>query len=700
VLAWCGAIAGLAAPFTIGTYVVWGGRHRPGYDPWRDTMTELGDETDATARSFPIVNAVVAIELGVLALAIAGELPLRWLWVLVAITAIGSAIIGVTACERRCSRPGCTGVAKPWLPRLHLGAAAVNGLCIVLVPALTSFVLRNRDDFRSLRLVGYPMTAVAAVLTLPYLWATRRNRRARRDGTAQTAHAGLYERLLWIVGYGWVVTAAVSLLSDGVLWPTVALGGWLLVSLRYVLLPGWRDPSPEFDPDDCQANTIKSLADPNCGLLLVRRIDNRPRFLEQLAIALDGTQVGEGRLALRGAERAKNAPFAVTIGFSAKGLHHLDVPYRWNSKSVHDSFDEGMRSRSAILGDVDESAPARWDPGWRATDELHVALWIVADGFTSLQSARRLVEQAFPSTTPVVEEPTAMLRDVRGRSVEHFGFADGIGTPWIDRVHPRRQRNGTKPVRKGGGALTRRGSWRPVALGEFVLGHLDETGDIFPVPDPHEVFEGGTFMVVRKLEQDVEAFRDLARGDAAARLVGRHPDGRPLAVVDRPSSPPDEFTFANDPQGLSCPRQAHVRRANPRAAPGFQTTMTARRRLIRRGMPYGPPYVAGKEPPHGGRGLLFVAYNVRIVEQFEFIQSEWLNAGSAFGLGTDPDVIAGQWPTAERRTVAIDDGADRCLVTRVAPRLVRMRGGEYFFVPSLSGLRALVRLLRPSAGVG
>jgi hypothetical protein len=112
-------------------------------------------------------------------------------------------------------------------------------------------------------------------------------------------------------------------------------------------------------------------------------------------------------------------------------------------------------------------------------------------------------------------------------------------------------------------------------------------------------------------------------------------------------------------------------------------------------MPYGPPYVDGEVLPDGGRGLLFVAYNVRIVEQFEFIQSEWLNSGTAFGLGSDPDVIAGQWPAGDHRTIAVGRGPNRGMAIRPAPRLVRMRGGEYFFVPSLPGLRALVRLSRP-----
>ncbi|MGH9272433.1 MAG: hypothetical protein ACRDZ2_14290, partial [Ilumatobacteraceae bacterium] len=79
---------------------------------------------------------------------------------------------------------------------------------------------------------------------------------------------------------------------------------------------------------------------------------------------------------------------------------------------------------------------------------------------------------------------------------------------------------------------------------------------------------------------------------------------------------------------------------------------------------------------------------------FEFVQSQWFNTGTSFGLGTDPDVISGHWPDSAGREVTVPDAAGR-LVRRAAPRLVTVRGGEYFFAPSIRGLRALAELSPP-----
>jgi len=687
VLAWFGALAGFAAPLTLGVYVVWGGRRRNGYDSWRDNMTTLGDGTDHVAGAFVPVNVAVAVLLGVFAAAVAAELPLRWLWIALVIAAVGSVVIGLTACDRYCSRPGCAGTASRRMRILHGAAALVNAVGIVLIPITASWLLRSDDEsdrYKPLRWFGYPMSVVALVIAILFAIAAWKNRHARRDAALEAARAGLLERLLWILGYGWVVTAAASLLSDGTVLPSVLLGVWLIVSLAAVL----RRPSPAFDPDDCQPNTLIGYGGATHGLLLVRRIVKPDEFIDRLENALAGDLA-----LLRGGRRAQGEPFAMTIGFSKHGLTALGVPYRWNAKFVEDAFGKGMSSRAEVLGDTGNSEPERWAPGWRRTEDLHVALWIIARGEDALEDARaRAIDEFASTTTRVVEVETERLPG----AVEHFGFVDGLGDPWIDRV-PRtseKKEPDRKDDRRGGGALNRRGKWRRIALGEFVLAHVDETGDVFPVPDPPEVFAGGTFMVVRQLEQNVTAFNQFSGGRWGEYLVGRKDNGTPLAAPDPKTAVPDkEFRYGEDPEGMYCPRGAHIRRANPRDSAGFRTTQTARRRLIRRGM----TYVEGGDAPDRGRGLLFVAYNARIAEQFEFVQSQWLNTGTVLGLGSDPDVIAGSWPEKERRTVTLIDRATGRVEVRAAPRLVRVRGGEYFFVPSLSGLRALVRLSRQPA---
>src|SRR5207253_8686943 len=84
-------------------------------------------------------------------------------------------------------------------------------------------------------------------------------------------------------------------------------------------------------------------------------------------------------------------------------------------------------------------------------------------------------------------------------------------------------------VRAGQGTPTRRG-WRDVAVGEFVLGYRDEDGVQPDTPAP-PLGRNGSFMVVRKLDQDVALFnRAVAEAGArcgedpeliAAKIVGR-----------------------------------------------------------------------------------------------------------------------------------------------------------------------------------
>jgi Dyp-type peroxidase family len=683
-LAWAGAVAGWAAPLTIGTFVVAGGRRRRSYDPWRDTMTELGDRTDATATMFVIVNLVVAALLGVLAWSIRGTLGTRSLTIAVIIAAVGSFVFGLTACRQGCRYPGRDGTSPGWLRSLHVIAALVVAVDIVVAPLLTWFALQHGgDDLTAIRVASLALGGAAAVLLAVFLHQFAAWRRADKAKQATGAIPGLFERLLWVVGYAWVVALACTLVRPG--WPSVlAMGLWLALALRFVLRPGWRDPSPQFSLADCQPATLRAVTNATCGTFRVGTIRSACAFRADLGDALERGLVG-------GAD--KNATTAVTVAVTARGLHELGVAYRWRAPFVDDAFADGMLKRAAELGDTGPSDPTKWDEGWRHADNLHVAFWTQATTTDELDALDRRVTDHFRSVEQRVAEPTRR-QGAPGtpQAREHFGFADGISQPWIDGVHTR-----SEPERRGGGKWTLRAGWKPLALGEFVIGQVDETGDIFPVPSPAEVFLGGTFLVVRKLEQDVAAFRryagsDDAESSLAAELIGRTRDGAALELRGAACPSSNDFTYGGDPEGLLCPLGAHIRRANPRDALGFASTLSVRRRIVRRGMPYGP----GWDPadPEADRGLMFVACNVRIAEQFEFIQKQWMNDGSAFGLGNSPDPLGGNWPPHSRRPFIVQGRPPK--VKDPLPAFVKTKGGEYFFVPSVPGLRALARPATPA----
>lgn len=112
--------------------------------------------------------------------------------------------------------------------------------------------------------------------------------------------------------------------------------------------------------------------------------------------------------------------------------------------------------------------------------------------------------------------------------------------------------------------------------------------------------------------------------------------------------------------------------------------------MIRRGMTYGPRF---DDEPAAERGLAFVCFVADIRRQFEFVQAQWCNDGNAFFLGTERDALVGRTPVPAGasgppvRSMTLPGSPPRFLAP--LPEAVRTRGGAYFLLPGLAGLRAL-----------
>lgn len=170
----------------------------------------------------------------------------------------------------------------------------------------------------------------------------------------------------------------------------------------------------------------------------------------------------------------------------------------------------------------------------------------------------------------------------------------------------------------------------------------------------------------------------------------------------------NNFSYDSDPQGAKCPFQAHIRKTNPRGSGGFEPPAGERRHLmVRRGQTYGEradvPFdtsVPVQQRPTGGVGLLFMAFNATIsvddnfgAAQFDFTQSVWANNPDfpAVPAGTPPpglDPVIGQGARPAQTYPTRWAGPATTEVDAVA-QAVRMKGGEYFFMPSLAFLRSL-----------
>jgi Dyp-type peroxidase family len=364
----------------------------------------------------------------------------------------------------------------------------------------------------------------------------------------------------------------------------------------------------------------------------------------------------------------------VGIALSATGYERLHVPLR--RRPADPAFRGGVAQR-----DLGDPSPDRWEEPYRDGIDVLVLVGSHSERLTQ-QKVREVLAELGSSVSVLADEVGRTLTNANGDGIEHFGYTDGRSQPLFAEEDLERERE------RGG-----IGAWNPLVALDQVL--VPDTG----IDDPNCF---GSYLVYRKIEQDVRAFREQEarvaerlglEGDeeerAGALLVGRFEDGTPV-VLDRDQAGadpiPNDFTFAADPDGARCPFGAHMRRMNPREG-------EPRIVLARRGQSYGvradnpnDPDIATK--PSGGVGLLFLAVMAGIEAQFEALQAA---ANGDDGGPFDP--VAGQWrDPATRPEVTLRRGwgeTHAAAHTLPLEQLVRLRGGEYLFLPSVPFLRSL-----------
>lgn len=411
--------------------------------------------------------------------------------------------------------------------------------------------------------------------------------------------------------------------------------------------------------------------------------------------------------------------FNVTFTFA--GLRAMGTPAR-SLATFPIEFAQGMTARAVRLYDTGPSAPENWPAPFDEPDRLHVVASIYAsensalDGSSILDQVQRQVARAF---TVLGVRDGAAFKENR----VHFGYVDSISQPQF-----RKRPDTIEPVDP---------------LGTVLLGYPTRLeGLMFRVPEPPELGFNGSFNAFRVLAQDVAGFEDyldraatelierlpgekmarlLAPGDdrkimdvllgpgdrtqadrrddqflalreiVAAQMCGRWRNGDPLASCPDVPDPSRSLTQFDYGASSTCPAGSHLRRVNPRGGPMVQRIANYTRRLVRRGMPYGPPYDPAK-PDRLERGLLGNFIGANIAAQFEAIMCDWLNLGLQ-----DPDItrsndplIGANEPTTSWFDLRMKDGSK--LRLRGFPRFVTTRGGAYTFIPSMDAIRYLAAL--------
>lgn len=332
--------------------------------------------------------------------------------------------------------------------------------------------------------------------------------------------------------------------------------------------------------------------------------------------------------------------------------------------------------------------------------------------------------------------------------IEPFGFADGISQPEIDWQQQRDTLAGqldySNFVALGEFLLGYRNEYGKYTDRPLVDVDAASAG-LLPAeeaPEKRDVGKNGTYLVMRQLHQDVRRFwqslSEHAGGDAAevenlaSAMVGRTRTGDPLVPIqqepipgiDSKKNPQNHFTFDGDPAGVRCPFGAHVRRVNPRNTdfPGRPTGLLGKlitmlgfgpkgfrddlmssvryHRILRRGREYGPYLPSAKALAPAAQddtqsGLHFICLNANILRQFEFLQNAWIASTKFSGLTGESDPLLGDREPIPGCPVTSDfnipkDGGLRHRVSGL-PQFVTVRGGEYFFLPSLRALRYFAR---------
>jgi len=397
------------------------------------------------------------------------------------------------------------------------------------------------------------------------------------------------------------------------------------------------------------------------------------------------------------ADSGERATHCINIGFTFDGLKKLGLEHA-SLESFPAAFREGAAQRAHKISETGPSAAEHWVPSL-GSGNADVIVSLYADSTEErAEVTDEMLARAGDAVTKIDQFDAQRLN---GTDREHFGYVDGLSQPTIE----------------GAPMAGIKDPFPPVPAGEFVLGQPTQRKlPWHPVPVPDSLGRNGSFAAFRMMAQDVKAFEEFITTEAqragidrellAAKLCGRWRNGEPLVM--RPSSPPPgaipiprenlnafdyeatrEFPWG-DQEGLVCPRGSHIRRTFPRSQRVIDDFTGLRRRIVRRGMPYGPPYDPS-HPTDDERGIVGMFICASLEHQFEYMMRQWINDGLFTGgcLGRSKDPMTGANDPADSRFVA--PGTPR-VDTRGFPRFVTTRGCAYLFLPSMTALQHIAAL--------
>jgi Dyp-type peroxidase family len=462
-------------------------------------------------------------------------------------------------------------------------------------------------------------------------------------------------------------------------------------------------PDPVIAVEDIQGNCLAGFSKDHQAFLLVRIRDTASARawlgtivsrISPLSEVQSFNNLRRSMIARLGREPRSLAVTWINIAFSARGIDLLKQP--GEEALDDDAFNVGLAGgRSQFLGDPPDRSD--WKFGGTESTSADVLVIVASDSAPHLRTVIRELRagiRAAKQKLLFVQEGHTLAGDLKGH--EHFGFRDGVSQPGV--------RDFTQTPKPGQAMI-----WP----GQIVLGlprqdDADPEHPLDPLPCP-DWAKNGSFVVLRRLRQDIDRFWKAMKDEAArigaglefpgldhtrlaSMLVGRWPSGAPFVLSPKMDNPDlsnsNDFAFGDsDRFPPLCPFAAHIRKVNPRLDPveGGGPGSTLTRRFLRRGIPY-------TDSPSDS-GLIFVSYQSSIQNQFEFVSRQWASRDDLPVVPPDGgvsgfDTIIGQNPNGAReRSSILFSQAGSAVPVRLSRDFVVPTGGGYFFSPSISTLR-------------
>ncbi len=440
-----------------------------------------------------------------------------------------------------------------------------------------------------------------------------------------------------------------------------------------------------------QANILKHHGREHAAHLFIKILPNKIKETKAAIARIASTKITTAKQQLdHAAKRKKDKKFDGGLVCTLSLAHSAYSKLNINASNIpnDEAFEQGMKARANNLADT----PNNWEENYKTQADILVLL--ADENKNTLDAAvATFINDNSNWAEVIITQYGQAIKNEHHIGVEHFGYADGVSQPLFLNDEVAAQANHKH--------------WQDEARLSLAL-----------LPDPGATKEDcfGSYLVFRKLEQNVKAFKAAEHELAAiqdkqgneneelkgAMIVGRFEDGTEVVhndhekLIDSEDKLNNDFDYATDPKANKCPFHAHIRVTNPRADLGNTDidSFAQKVRIVRRGIPYQNKELQIDEQPENGVGLLFMCYQSNIAAQFEFIQNQWANNGE-IGLNNfvGQDGIIGQGQNAFNKFMPTQWGnsllKSKCAFSNPQNNFVKMLGGDYFFTPSIDFLNNL-----------